>query len=311
MSNPPKCLIIGANGFIGSHLVDELVEQNYMVRALDRYSRPPQFGSSGNVKVFKGDVFDDDVVSKALENIDYVFHAFSATTPFTSDSDPYSDIDRNILRNVQLLEKIVSAHVKKVVFISSGGVVYGHIAEERAAKETDAPNPVSPYGISKLATEYYLAYFNRKYGLNYIIYRLTNPYGPRQITHNNQGVIPLFINKIQSGEKIIIYGDGNSSRDYIYIRDAAQMITNTFSRETQYAVYNIGSGHQTTLNSIIATIEKITGHKAKLEYKEAPKTFLRKTMISTDRFHHEFMLKSETPLEEGLRLVCASLDMNY
>ena len=98
----------------------------------------------------------------------YAFHLFSATTPFSSDSDPYADINQNLFRSVQFLEMAVHAKVKKLIFISSGGAVYGHIAEEHGVKETDAPNPVSPYGIVKLATEYYLAYFRRKYGLDYV-----------------------------------------------------------------------------------------------------------------------------------------------
>jgi UDP-glucose 4-epimerase len=286
---------------MGSHIVDELAEQGYMVRAFDRYSNEPKFQPSPNVEVFKADFFDDQMVTKALEGMDCIFHLFSATTPFSSDSDPYADINRNILRSVQFLEMAIEAKIKKVVFTSSGGAVYGHIAEEQKVKETDTPNPVSPYGIGKLAIEYYLAYFKRKYGLDHIIYRLTNPYGPGQVMHNNQGVIPVFLQKIQNGEELTIYGDGTSSRDFVYIRDATKMIVSSFDKQSKYSTYNIGSGVQTDLNTIIKTLEKIMSTKAKVRYEPAPKTFLQKTLVSIDRFTEEFGLMVDTDLEPGLR----------
>ena len=300
-----RCLVVGANGFIGSHLVDELAEHGYKVRAFDRFSAGPQFKSSPAVEVFKADFFDDQMLTKALDDVDYVFHLFSATTPFSSDSDPYADINQNILRSVQFFEMAVEAKVKKIIFSSSGGAVYGHIAEEQEVKETDAPNPVSPYGIAKLATEYYLAYFKRKYGLDYLSYRLTNPYGPGQVTRNHQGVIPIFLSKVQNGEELTIYGDGSSSRDYIYIRDATKMMVRSFDKATRYPVYNIGSGEQTDLNTIVKTIEKIIATKAKIKYSEAPKTFLQKTRVSVDRFTEEFNLKAETSFDDGLRSMLA------
>jgi UDP-glucose 4-epimerase len=300
MAQKGRCLVIGANGFVGSHLVDELVEAGYRVRAFDRFSRPPSFYESKNVEVTAGDIFDDIVFHKALQGVDYVFHSFSATNPFISDADPYMDITRNLLRNVQLFEKSVEAEIKKFVFISSGGAVYGTISEQKAVNESDAPVPISPYGIGKLGAEYYLAYFNRKYGLNYVAYRLTNPYGPRQIAKNNMGVIPTFISKIKAGEELVVFGDGSSSRDYVYIRDATKMIVNSFATAT-HSTYNIGSGRQTNLNHIIAGIEKALDTSAKVMFKEAPKTFLQKSQVSIDRFVEEFGPAPDTPLIKGLK----------
>jgi UDP-glucose 4-epimerase len=270
MMKQPRCLIFGANGFIGSHMVDKLASSGYGVTAFDRFSKEPQFKISANVEALKADFFDDQLLAKALEGVDYVFHLFSATTPFVSDNDPYIDITKNILRSVQFLEMAVEAHIKKVIFVSSGGAVYGEVAENKAAKETDTPNPVSPYGIGKLATENYLAYFKRKYNLDYIVYRLTNPYGPRQATNNNQGVIPAFLQQVQKGQKLTIYGDGTNSRDFIYIHDAIKMITDTFHTSAKHSIYNIGSGQQTDLNTIIKTVEKITGifEKNKREHRK-------------------------------------------
>ncbi|TAL15313.1 NAD-dependent epimerase/dehydratase family protein [Patescibacteria group bacterium] len=295
-----KCLVIGANGFVGSHLVDELVEAGYSVRAFDRFGSPVRFVKNKQVEVFVGDIFDDQAVYKALEGVDYVFHSFSATTPFASDSDPYGDITLNILRNVQIFEQCVAANVKKVMFMSSGGAVYGSLSEHKEASEMDAPIPVSPYGIGKLGTEYYLAYFNRKYGMKSISYRLTNPYGPRQPSNSNQGVIPIFIGKIKKGEELTVYGDGTGSRDYIYIRDATKMIVKSFAN-AEHHTYNIGSGYQTNLNEIIESIEEATGLTAKVAHAEAPKTFLQNARVSIKRFNEEFGTLNTTTLSEGLK----------
>lgn len=301
MSKLGLCLVIGANGFVGSHLVDELVEAGYPVRAFDRFRSPAKFNGSKEVEIVAGDIFDDIAVLGALKDAQYVFHSFSATTPFTSDSDPYSDITLNLLRNVQLFEKCVEAKVKKIMFISSGGAVYGQVAEHKQVDEADAPLPVSPYGIGKLGAEYYLAYFKRKYDLDYIAYRLTNPYGPRQSANNNQGVIPIFIDRIKSGKELVVYGDGTGSRDYIYIRDATKMMVDSFAKETEHVVYNIGSGQQTAISDIVAAIEAVMKTKAKVTHKELPRTFLQKSEVSIKRFVKEFGPAPSTPLEIGIQ----------
>jgi UDP-glucose 4-epimerase len=302
-----KCLVIGANGFIGSHLVDELAGAGYSVRAVDIYSTPPQFNNSSLVEVVKADFFSDQEMADVLQGCEYIFHLFSATTPFTADNDPYADINKNLLRNVQFFDLITKfPHIKKVVFVSSGGAVYGHLAEAKKVTEQDAPLPVSPYGIGKLATEYYLAYFKQKFGLNYIVYRLTNPYGPRQRANNNQGVIPIFLQKIHNDEELTIYGDGTSSRDFLYIRDATRMMVESFDKQTKHTTYNVGSGRQIDLNTIVKAIAEVSGKKPNVKYLDAPKTFLTKTMVSVERFDQEFSVESHVKLEDGLRLMLNS-----
>ena len=296
-----RCLVIGANGFVGSYIVDALIDAGFMVRAFDRFSRNPQFKPSQNIELFKGDFFEDMAISRALENIDYVFHAFSATTPSTSDADPYRDISLNVLRNIQLFEKCSEANVKKVVYISSGGAVYGTTAEDKVVTEDDAPNPVSPYGIGKLSSEHYLEYFNRKYGLKHISYRLSNPYGARQITKNNQGVIPTFIEKIKNNEELPVMGDGSGSRDYIYMKDAAEIIVSTFNKDTKYTVFNLGSGVQTSLKEIIDVLGSTMMLEPRVLHLEAPKTFVQKSQISIDRLTSEFNIYPKTSFSEGIK----------
>jgi len=295
-----RCLVLGGNGFIGSHIVDKIAAKNeFKVRVMDRFDNGPQFHESPNIEIVKGSAFERKDLVKALESVQYVVHTLSATNPFTADTDPYADID-NLRRSVEVFEACVHAGVRKIAFVSSGGAVYGSLAEHKVATEQDIPLPVSPYGICKLATEHYLEYIKRKYGTDYIVYRLSNPYGPRQVFKQGQGVIPAFLHHIINGEEITIYGDGQSSRDYIYVEDAAQMIADSLIKPNRHGVYNLGSGQQTALNDIVLALEKVLGKEVPVVYQEAPKTALQKTDISIDRFKKEFGEPLFTTFHVGL-----------
>lgn len=301
MSKQKRCLVLGANGFIGSHIVDSLVGMNYKVIAYDRFSHTQGFKANDNISLVKGDIFDADNLASSLVGVDYVFHCFSATTPYTSDNDPYSDITQNLLNSVKIFELCAKANIQKLIYISSGGSIYGETAEYgHAAREDDPALPISPYGISKLATERYLAYFKRKYNLDHLIYRLSNPYGPRQMTKHNQGVVPRFIENISAGETISLYGDGTSARDYIFIEDAVRLISETFQKRTRHTIYNLGSGQPTTLEDMIHAIEHACGTKAKVEYVDEPLTFVHKSQIDVTRFRDEFHLEAHTSLNDGI-----------
>ena len=294
------CLVLGGNGFIGSHIVDKLAgNENLQVRVMDRFDNDPQFHESPNIKIVRGSAFDQKDLKRALEGADFVVHTLSATNPFTADIDPYADIE-NLRRSVEIFEACAKANVKKVAFISSGGAVYGTLTEQKVATEQDIPLPISPYGICKLTTEHYLEYFKRKYGLDYIVYRLSNPYGPRQVFKQGQGVIPAFLHHIMNDEEVTILGDGLASRDYIYIEDAAQMIADSLVKPNKHGVYNIGSGKQTALNDIVASLERVLDKKAPVSYQEAPKTMPQKTDISIERFKEEFGEPLITMFHDGL-----------
>lgn len=298
--NKPVYLILGANGFVGSYLVEQLArKRGVKVRAFDSFNRDPQFEVNDRIEIIKGDMFSNRSLRAAVKGATYVLHSFSATTPFISDNDPYADITRNLLRSVQLFEMCVKAGVKKVGFISSGGAVYGTTAEKKVVDEDDAPLPVSPYGINKLAIEHYLEYFKRKHGLEYVTYRLTNPYGPRQVMRHKQGVIPIFFNKIMQDEEITVFGDGSMSRDYIYIEDAIKMMVTSFERG-KHTLYNIGRGEQTSLNDIIDELRGLLHKDVRVAYKEAPKTFLQRTDVSIDRFCEEFGCPKFVSLHDGI-----------
>ena len=194
----PRIVVFGADGFIGRHLTLALARQSAdVVTAFDRFTEYRNgeghvFSAHDNITVVPGDFFNRDEVQASLDKADYVFHLVSATTPASSANDPFIDIDTNLRATIELLEACVEAGVKRVIFPSSGGTVYGD--QPATIIDEDAlPQPRSPYGIIKLTIENYLRYFKYTHGLDYIVYRIANPYGPGQNIHGKQGVIPIFM----------------------------------------------------------------------------------------------------------------------
>lgn len=298
-----KTLVLGANGFIGSHLVDALADDRHDVRAFSRFrSSNPVFNESDRVEIFPGDYLNQSDLEEALKDIDYVFHFISTTTPATAENDPMIDIETNVRMSVRLMELCVDAGVKKIIFASTGGSIYGATETNEPYKETDIPLPISPYAIGKLTIEHYLRYFRVKYDLDSVILRISNPYGERQPFHRKQGVIPIFLENIYQGKPITVLGDGSMVRDYVYVKDVARMIVGTFQKQSKYDTYNIGSGQGVDLNTVVSVAKKVADKKVEIETKPAPSTFLHKVVLDTSRFTDEFGILPSTPLEEGMAM---------
>jgi UDP-glucose 4-epimerase len=297
-----KVLVLGANGFIGSHLVDSLVDAGHHVRAFDRFSsRQPQFKLSDRIEIMAGDYLNADDLERSLVDIEYVFHFISTTTPASADNDPSIDINTNIRMSVELFKLCAQANVKKVLFASTGGSVYGNI-DAPYFKETDTPYPVSPYAIGKLTIEHYLRYFRVKHGLDSICLRLSNPYGERQPFHRKQGVIPIFLERIARDLPITVLGDGSMVRDYIYVRNMTDIVAAIFEKKTMYDTYNVGSGIGIDVNQLVEAARKVSGKSPTIDHKEVPDTFVEKVVLDTTRFKDEFgQLVAVTSLEDGMR----------
>jgi UDP-glucose 4-epimerase len=295
-----RSLVLGANGFIGSHLVDSLVEQGYEVRAFDRFGdRPINFKQNDKVEKFTGDFLNRADIAEAIKGVDFVFHLVSTTTPATAENDPLVDIDTNIHNSVQLLEECVAANIKKFFFASTGGAIYGDVDGDLINEETN-PQPVSPYAIGKLTIEHYLRYFNRKFGLPTLTFRISNPYGERHSPINRQGVIPIFLHQIANNDPITILGDGSMVRDYLYVGDVAELIAKTFEHANE-PLYNLGSGQGVSLNELVETIKKVAQVEIKIEQKPKPPTFVQKVVLDISLFKNEFGLQPITSLEDGIR----------
>jgi UDP-glucose 4-epimerase len=297
-----KCIIFGGNGFIGSHLAESLVQRGYRVKVFDTFQSGTRnlSGILDEVEIIEGNFLDPHDVSKAVEGIDFLFHYVSTTNPATSVNDPVFDIESNVAGSVRLFQAAVRAGVKKVIFPSSGGTIYGKTKGE-PLKESSPLNPVNPYAISKLAIERYLDYFHQSYGLEYLILRYSNPYGERQNPYAKQGVIPIFLNKIKNNEKPVIYGDGSAIRDYIYIRDAIDATVSAFESRTPERVFNIGSGQETSLNQLIGIMSDVTGMDCSPEYRKDTGVYLSKFVLDISRIQKETGWKPSVDLHEGIK----------
>jgi UDP-glucose 4-epimerase len=295
-----KILVLGANGFIGSHLVDALVEKGNTVRAFDRFGDFVAFDATDNVQLFPGDFLNRGDLAEAVKGVEYVFHFISTTTPATAESDPIVDIESNIKMSVELFKACVKAKVKRVIFASTGGAIYGG-ESKTPHTELDLPKPVSPYAIGKLTIERYLDFFRVVHGLDSISFRISNPYGERQPFHRKQGVIPIFLENLCRGKEITILGDGSMVRDYIYVRDLVSIIAEVFDKPAKHAIYNLGSGVPATVNEVVEVVHKVTGIKPKVVHQEQPATYLHRVVLNTERFAHDFGILPVTDMAKGVR----------
>jgi UDP-glucose 4-epimerase len=287
-----RCIVVGGNGFVGSYLVDELVARGHEVTVFDRFSTGAATYAAAGVRRVVGDFLDPESLRPALIGQEYLFHFLSTTTPATAENDPLLDVRTNLTASIELFSLAVEAGVKKVYFASSGGAMYGD-DDVHSLAESAIPAPVSPYAIGKLAIEGYLRFFKRTHGLDSVSYRISNPYGPRQHPHKKQGVIPIFLQAIHDGEPIRLYGDGSAVRDYIYVEDAARLIADTVGRETEHDVYNIGSGHGTSLAEVVDLARAVTAREVAIDRMPQPVTFINRVVLDVARSRQEF---GETPL---------------
>ena len=295
------CLIFGGNGFIGSHLAESLIEKGYVVKVFDNYSHGMHNLDTfkDKVEIIHGSFLNDDDVCKALKNVDYIFHYISTTIPSTAKINPVYDIETNIIGSVKLIKNALNTNVSKFIFSSSGGTVYGQ-PKKLPVGETNDTNPLDPYGISKLAIEKYLFYFNQTYGLDYRILRYSNPYGERQNPSGIQGVIPIFLNKIRLGEKPIIYGDGTTIRDYIYIKDAVAATIAVLEQQSNNKIFNVGSGEGKSLNELVGIISKVIGKPVLTEYVKDNGKSIREIILDISTINKQTGWKPLVTLEDGI-----------
>jgi UDP-glucose 4-epimerase len=264
-----RCLVLGGRGFIGSHLVDALLGQGYVVRCFDRPHVVP-LGDSHLThpafELYEGDFTSEADIANALEDCDICYHLVSTTLPKSSNADPMFDVESNLLGTIRLLTHAVKTGLKKVIFVSSGGTVYG-VPTQVPILETHSTDPICSYGITKLAIEKYLGLFHQLHGLDYTVLRLANPFGERQRTHASQGAVAVFLGKVLRGEPVEIWGDGSVIRDYIHIADVVEALLVAINRTGDERVFNIGSGRGHSLNEVLNSIENVTGQAAIRTYK--------------------------------------------
>lgn len=292
-----RILIIGGSGFIGSHLVDELVANGARVRIYDRATE--HFRDTPHGVDFRQGYFDDVAsLAEALVGIDLVFHLVSTTVPSTSNLDPIGDIKGNLINTLRLLELMRSADVSRLVYLSSGGTVYGP-PETDLVTENHPRQPICSYGIVKVAIENYLYMEHKLRGLNYTVLRVSNPYGPRQGHSGVQGVIGTYLWKLANNEPIELWGDGSVVRDFIHVRDLAMLCVKAASHELN-GCFNAGSGKGYSISEVLNTILKVTGIKASPVIKNGRGFDVPRVVLDISRISQAIGWRPEISLEEGI-----------
>lgn len=292
-----RALVIGGSGFIGSHLVNALLAQGKKVRVFDR--APERFRATPtSVEFMQGEFGDSAMLAEALADVDQVFHLVSTMVPGTSNLDPVADIQGNLINTVRLLELMRAAGVKRMVFLSSGGTVYG-IPKEDPVTEDHPLHPISSYGIVKVAIENYLHMEHHLHGLSTVILRASNPYGPRQGHGGVQGVIGTFLWKIAQGEPIQLWGDGSVVRDFIHVRDLAALCSIVSDTDLS-GCFNAGSGTGHSINEVIGTIAKVIETDVHPNHKPGRGFDVPRVVLDISSIRQATGWSPTTTLEEGI-----------
>jgi len=295
------CLVLGGAGFIGSHIVDALIARDHRVRIFDlpRINTLNLKQSMDSVEILSGDFNNVNDILSALEDIDVVVHLVCTTLPGPSNENPAYDVESNVIGTLNLLKQAVAKGVKKIIFPSSGGTVYG-IPQSVPIPETHATNPICSYGVTKLAIEKYLALFHHLYGLDYTILRLANPYGERQRINSVQGAVTVFLGKTLSRHPITIWGDGSVARDYFYISDLVSAFMAAIESDSPSKIYNISGGLPYSLNDILSVIRKVTGMQPEVRYTQGRRLDVPVNCLDIHLAKKELGWQPKISLEEGI-----------
>jgi UDP-glucose 4-epimerase len=257
-----KCVVFGGGGFIGSAICDRLLQGGHSLRIFERPRVAPYrtFEPHEQVQWLTGDLLSTHDVSNAIDGVDAVLHLVSTTLPKSSNDDPIFDVQSNLVATLQMLHAMRTQNVPKIVFISSGGTVYGN----PVYLPIDELHPTEPrvsYGIIKLTIEKYLLMFQELYGIKTVILRVANPYGERQRIETAQGAVGVFLHRALSAKPIEIWGDGSITRDFLHVSDVAE----AFARAVEYSgttsVFNISSGLGTSVNELLDIIDELLGEE--------------------------------------------------
>ena len=295
-----KFLVTGGAGFIGSHLVDRLINDGHHVAVVDDLST----GSPDNLNP-NAAFYEIDVRSKGLDAVfdkekpDHVNHHAAQMDVRRSVREPMFDADVNVLGSINLIENCLRHDVKKVVYISTGGAVYGE-PDYFPVDESHPIRPLCQYGISKHTVEHYLYFYGHTYGMRYTVLRYPNVYGPRQNPFGEAGVNAIFIGKMLRGETPTIFGDGEQLRDYVYVSDIVEANIASLGRGDGQ-VYNIGSGIGTSVNQIYEKLQQIMGVSTPPDYSEARTGEIQKTYLESSKAKRELGWSAQIGFDEGLR----------
>lgn len=295
-----KCLVTGGAGFIGSHLVDKLIEAGHEVVIVDNLSAGKENYINPQAKFYKTDIRNAEEIGDifSLHKPDFVFHLAAQIDLRFSIKNPHLDNEINALGGLNIIKEANEQKAKKVIFVSTGGGLYGQTNER--ADENYEIGAHSPYAIHKYTTEKYLDFFNKIHGLNYLVLRPANVYGPRQYVGGEAGVIAKFANNIFENKESLIYGDGSQTRDYVYVDDVVKAFLASIDSHHLGPV-NIGTGVETDLMTVVKLIEKYSGKKFNYKHVDPVPGEVMKSVLNINKAKEVLGWKPEVDIEEGIK----------
>ena len=296
-----KCLVLGGGGFIGSAVCDRLLCDGHQVRVLARPKLTPYraFAPEEPMEWMRGDFLNVHDLRETVQGVDAVFHLVSTTVPKSANDDPIWDVQSNLVGALQLLQVLREQPVGRIIFVSSGGTVYGP-PRYLPIDEDHPTNPLTAYGITKLAIEKHLQMFTHIHGVPSIILRVSNPYGPRQRIETAQGAVGVFLHRALAGAPIEIWGDGETTRDYIYIGDVAEVLARAVTYDGREQVFNVGTGQGTSLNALVEWIERVIDRPVQRVYRPARAFDVPVSVLDNTRIREAFDWSPQVGLPEGL-----------
>ena len=296
-----KILVTGGAGFIGSNIVDELIEKKHKVVIVDNLATGNMKNVNKKAKFYKVSVCDkkkiDEIFKK--EKIDVVIHHAAQLDVRKSVEDPCFDADVNIKGALNILEACKNTKVKKIIFASSGGTIYGECGS-KAPDEKAFANPLSPYGVAKLSVEHYIKAYSELYGLKYTILRYANVYGPRQDVNGEAGVVAIFIGRMSQNKEFFIFGDGKQLRDYVYVKDVVSANIKSLTKGNN-EVINIGTNKTTSVTKLAQELSKIIGYKNKPVFKPKRNGELFKSFLNISKAKRVLGWQPKVDIIKGLK----------
>jgi UDP-glucose 4-epimerase len=297
-----SCIVLGGGGFIGTNLCRRLALSGAKVGAFGRRCIFPR--ALGSVEWHPGDFSDTTALAAAIEGHNIVFHLIHTFTPYFASLDVVADLQQNVTSTLALLDICRKLDVKRVVFVSSAGTIYG-LAKQFPTPETAPTDPITAYGISKLAIEKYLGLYEYLHGLEFRVLRVTNPFGPFQVSIKNQGIIAALISHALAGKSVEVWGDGSVVRDYVFVDDVIDALEAAAADRGDMRIFNIGTGHGRSLRDVVAAIEKQLNRKIEIVWKQRRRMDVPTSIVATDRARDVLGWTPKTSFEVGLERTIA------
>ena len=296
-----RILVLGGSGFLGSHIVDKFLAEKHDVCVYDLY--PERFRRSPKgIRFHTGDFGNVGALDELISTgFDAVIHCVSTTTPKSSNESPEFDIQSNVIGTLYLLDICVKHKVGKLVFLSSGGTVYGDIGELELVDESHAVKPMCSYGVSKLTIEHYLDVYKHLRGLDYVALRLSNPFGERQSPLRALGALTVFQHRTLKGQSVEVWGDGAVTRDYIYVGDVANAVYLATVHPIS-GIYNVGTGTGLSLRDILSRIEDVVGVAPAVSWLPSRAFDVPRIVLDATRLRTDTDWECLTSLQDGIEI---------